>query len=412
MERMRELLVASDVLRGDHRPGVSLQMRRPSAFPLPLAGVVVVTVSCGELIGADDYSVATGIDGAAGRSATVATFEAPPAYLTDETCVACVSEHCAAQKIACDDEAFCASWLDSMRNAPDPLSAYDRYRLLMNEAWEGSHGGTDDSAHTLELIDCTSANCLNECQLGRDFSCVGKFEWHIGFPSALRTAVSDMNGLPFPEPWTVKACAPEDANCSTPLTSQTTDDYGAAELLLGNGQDQYPDFGGFLLWTGGTDFNEWATIVSRPFVTDDYTAWKLPNKSLVDVSFGNFGAQFDPAYGYVWVIPSDCRGLYAKGVRLNVKVGTANGFEDCTDCMYTYENNNSLPDTQRQDFSSAGRVGFISFVPPRRILLTLRDTANDSVIGVQSISVAAGRIHFVKLYPASTSQLADANAEP
>jgi len=86
--------------------------------------------------------------------------------------------------------------------------------------------------------------------------------------------------------------------------------------------------------------------------------------------------------------------------------GGASGVEDCSSCVYTYESDVGLPDVQRKDFSTAGRVGFISYVPARQVILTVRDTGTDQVVARQNVSVAAGRIHFVRIYPASGTQLA------
>jgi len=307
---------------------------------------------------------------------------------------------------ACEGDAYCSTWLEHMRTSPGPLAAYERYQRLTEELWKVGHGGVDESGISTELVNCTTVNCLAACELGRDFSCVGKFEWSIAYPTRLRTRIQDYYGNVAPSPWTVRACLPADVDCPNPLATATTDADGFATLELTPSDSPYSEFGGFMLLKGGSDFHEWATIVSRPFVTDDYSPWKLPAKELVDQWFALFEEKFDPSYGYIWVIPGDCRGLAAKGVELLVELATSQGVENCSSCVYTYESDVGLPDVQRKDFSTAGRVGFISYVPARQVILTVRDAGTDQVVARQNVSVAAGRIHFVRIYPASGTELA------
>jgi len=186
------------------------------------------------------------------------------------------------------------------------------------------------------------------------------------------------------------------------LSSTSTDDGGFATPALP--EPSSPAFG-FLLFSGPEAFTEWATIVTRPYADGDYTPWVFTDRKTLDAQFDLFGTTFDPNYGYVWVVPADCQGLPAKGVELEVQLATADGPAPCDTCKYTYTDDANAPNPNPTSFSTGGKQGFISFIPPRLITLRVQDTTTKELTAIHNISVTAGRVHVVRTYPPSTGQL-------
>jgi hypothetical protein len=361
-------------------------------------GICGASLACAQLSDIDDYSIGPSEDAKADSSARLP-------YLSGEACEACLVQECNTQQEACAADEFCIEWVDGMRNQPGPVEFYERHQALRDAMWAGMNGYGNRAQATIDLSECSSTRCFRACQLGRDFSCVGEFEWaNEDALQSLRISVASSTG-PLPAtPWTVRACSDIDIECEQALASTTTDARGLATLLLPAPSSSSPGYG-FLSFSGPQEFTEWGTIVTRPFANNDYTPWVFTNLTTLKEQFALFDTTFDPNLGYVWVVPADCQGLPAKDVELDVQLATASGPVPCDPCEYTYADDGNAPNPNPKSFSTAGKQAFVSFIPPRLITLRVLDATTKDLVAIQTISIVPGRMYFVRTYPPSTAQL-------
>jgi hypothetical protein len=351
-------------------------------------------VACAQVLGTDDYRVA--------RPAAAGTPETPP-YLTGATCESCLNDACSAVLADCSADSTCASWLASVREHPDPLSAYTRYQIEAEQFWQRDHGQVPVS--TIGQLKSCAESCLGSCPIGQEYSCVGRFDWSIPYPTSLRTRVTNLQGTALPGAQ-VDACRDVD-QCRSPLASNLADAQGFAPLaLVDPGQTAEARVDSLAIQASG--FRAWQWMQTRPWGTGDYVSCGLLDDGLIESWFQALGLPTDADKTLLDVVPLDCAGINAKDVTLEVWVESSNGPVQCKDCVYAYANADSVPSRELTSYSTAGRDGYVASVPPGlvHVVLRRRESPRD-IVSVVPLVVQSGNGYFIKAYPASTPELAE-----
>jgi hypothetical protein len=366
--------------------------RQLPAPALALAGVLSGLVGCAQVTGTDEYSVV----GASKIEAENPNRELPP-FLTGAECEACANQFCEQELEHCGASEACSSWLSNTREHPDPLTAYQRHRTEMEIKWRADRGGERDDA-ILRLRDCAQ-NCLEACQVGQNFSCVGKFDWNFAAPWNLRTRITDPvgNGRPLSR---VSACRDVD-QCDPPLSSTDTNKDGFAPLEL---DGRFPiDY----LQLEVPDHLPWRWMQSRPLAENDYVSAGLFTDALVYEWYKAFDYQFVNDQSLLIVQPWDCSGIHAKQITVEVWLPSADGLKFCDQCVYAYARGPSdTPDRLLKALSTEGRAAYIGQVPPLRVhVIWRRVDAPQDVVSFVPVNVRGGQIIFVKAFPASREEL-------
>jgi hypothetical protein len=367
--------------------GSPSQLARAFVPSLVLPGLL----GCAQIAGADDYAIA----------------EVPPAVeplplLTgSEECDVCATDKCSEQLAACEADEVCAGWLADIRERPDPMSAYQRYKVESELGYEFFHTRDQPSWDALTGVEDCAPSCLEPCRVGQDFTCVGNFDWEIAPPTALRTRVVTRG---FGQPAEVLACLDAD-QCALPLVSERTDILGFSELRFETYESQ----------RGPTDYfrvvrdqgKVWQYSQTRPFGDTDFTSIVVIADSSLEDWSANFGAPIDSEKGALVVIPVDCAEVNAKEVFIEVLSSVGERLEPCDGCAYAYaEDDTQTPNSQLKGMQGAGNAAYVVNIPAGVIYVVMRAIADPSrVLGVARAIARGGEGRLLRLFPASKQEL-------
>ena len=354
-----------------------------------LALLALCIPGCAQLAGTSDYELAEGPQKEA----------PPPPFLMGSTeCEACGADRCSEQLATCEANDVCLSWLADIRERPDPLSAYERYKTEIDLVWQAHHEGQPYDASIADLRECAQ-ECLDVCPIGQNFSCVGDFDWDLPRAQSLKTRVT-LYGLPAKTE--IRACLIAD-QCSDPLDSQQTDEAGFAALRL---EPEADEINYLRFATEGSA--SWQWVQTRPFADDDYIPLDLIADAQFQTWLQDLGRSFNDGRGLLLGIPVDCSGVNAKQVSLEAWYYSGGSLTFCEDCFYAYaEDATLLPNPERHAFETTGRVGFVANVNPGLVYVVLRRAVEPrDVVSVARVVVRAGEVGTIRLYPASKDELA------
>jgi hypothetical protein len=395
--------------------------------------------ACGELLGVNDYGNApasapdsgTPDAGAAGASGV---FAAKPPWLSGEGCQECIAAQCAEQRDACASDAWCTRLYDRKREhpgVPGPVADYRQRHLppVSDALWLADHGGSSPLEALLPYAQCLSSHCDEACDIGRDFSCAGQYDWPATTAGthSIRYLLQDEAGNPWVD-WQVQYCLPPamtrcDGLAGYSVQAQTDRD-GFARLAVETGELSSAPVG--YVSASGAGTYPYVFVLPPAAIESGYYGSELVlTKQLIDEPFVNlgggvFGDVTDPV-GSVWVFPKDCRGDSASHVTVEILPASepGKGYQPCADCpdaIYTLDD--SSPDangrelTSSTDFSfNAGRA-ILADVPALNSLLIVRDSQSRRPLAAQRLTVHAGAFNIVRLYPAAKQQLGDLDAAP
>lgn len=391
-----------------------------------LGSVALVLAGCAKILGVNEGTLSadagrgngqTGADARPLHRDAGALFDSKLPYLTGRDCEDCVTANCGAEQTACNADERCLAWLDDIRAKPDPVSEYTRY--LQQNAAQEQDGGVMALPYT-DLRSCARNRCRTECELGRDFSCFGKFEWPATYPNETDIHVRVVQALNQSVGWPgmrVRACM--DATCTYPLGDAVTDSQGFLDLAISrqrfdiNTKYQYPEFNGFLLFDTGPVPGDAGTSLypnilqgSRPFLSGNYGRFSMIPVGVMTPYFRLLGTAYDPSLAYYMVKPQDCRGDPAKGVVFEVWFLVGRVAQRCdAECSIYYTNDSSLVDQTLTSFSTLGQIAW-AFAPVRQSIIIVRDEKTLRAVSMSSGVTLPGHIHDVALFPPAASQLA------
>ena len=215
------------------------------------------------------------------------------------------------------------------------------------------HGETDGSIRRKRwptYAGCLLLACAEECELGRDFSCVGKYDWPAteAGEKQLRYLFYDEQQRPWPN-WDVRLClslsCDDDEVDSYAVPNDSTDEGGFVELTVDVGRQLYESVGYVLVQDPRSEQYPVQIMLSpAPILSGFYADYAIFTKAVIDVPFvlagGGVLEEAGPDEGSVWAFVRDCSGLPARHV--TVEALTANdvgaGYEPCPDCMTVYTN--------------------------------------------------------------------------
>jgi hypothetical protein len=363
---------------------------------MALACVLAGGAGCAQIVGNDEYEVGSASTNDDGDPIS----DPPPPFLTGAECEACATKACATELANCFSSAVCSDWLSGMRDRPDPLSAYVRHKVEMELEWSRDHGVPYDGA-IFALKNC-SQKCLSACEIGQDYSCVGKFDWEFASPfppEELRTFMTDYLGNVKP-PSSVTACSSVD-QCAGPLGSASSNDGFAVLRLSGAAPVDYLSF-------ELNEFVPWHYLQTRPLAHGDYVPTGFYDASTVLKWHSDFGYTFDGDSGLVVLQPRDCTGMFGKQLFVEVWLPSGGVLKPCPepDCVYAYADGPfDSPNVLLNGFKNEGHVVYV-VAPARQIYLTLRRIRQpQEIVSVVPVNVEPGEFTFVKAFPLSRRDL-------
>jgi hypothetical protein len=170
-----------------------------------------------------------------------------------------------------------------------------------------------------------------------------------------------------------------------------------------------PEFYGFLLLDGGPDFLPTQVDVSGPYCEQDYTLFYVLKRQLViDIAEAR-GLPYDASRGLLQIMPFDCSQRRASGVTVEVWRYDEVGVRPCgDDCKVWYPDSSGLPDVTLTDFTPSSQAFATARAAPGDIMIVMRDTKTRLPLSVlRPVSMRAGYIHQILIFPASTAELGD-----
>ena len=189
-----------------------------------------------------------------------------------------------------------------------------------------------------------------------------RFDWPARYPRRieLRLRIADrFSPATSLDGWRVRACARQ-ILCEPLLGEVMTQDGGFAtlpvDLSLAPGV-VLPEFYGFLLFDGGTEYPEYPPVQfdqSAPYYDRDFYGSLNPlTRALISSVGENIGLPYDATRGLLLIYPFDCSQAFATGVTVEVWNEDESGVRPCgADCRPTYPDDNAFPDRTLEDFSS------------------------------------------------------------
>ncbi|HEX5659237.1 MAG TPA: hypothetical protein VFX59_18715, partial [Polyangiales bacterium] len=341
----------------------------------------------------------------------------PPAY-TQELCTACYGQSCGAELQACEADAFCSGYLKRVRATPSGgYPAPDLLKDVAVESWESDQGRSNGGKALREFQACTKKACRAQCELGRDFSCTGRFEWPESRPkfSELRFRVVDylsgQGANPGVSRLRFRGC-PLPNQCPTPMATATTDTGGfvaaTVDFSLAPPVVTVPEFNGVWLVDGRDDYPPFKLQSTRPYLDKAYAVSPFFNNDTVPFTRVS-GAVIAPPSGTLLVSPFDCRDEYATGVTLEAYRPIQGGYQSCMNCgKVTYTADNNFPDPSLTEYATLGLIALLN-VPAddvQDLMLVIRDTASGQPISVLTrVGVRMDEFLVITMYPASRKQL-------
>lgn len=375
-----------------------------------LSSCIAAAHGCAQLFGADQYQRG-GAAGSGTVSEAVNTQFQPMKFLSGEACSSCLESKCQLQREACDADTFCS---DFQRRAQtlDPLTAPLVSDLELQTRWADStwetaaHGAPDVAGAERELHNCAQDRCRPQC--ARNFACVGEFDWAASYPKRATVRfhyVDWFNPSMALSRWNIRACAPSNTDCDPALGEATTGDDGFAELEidLSNSVVPRPEFDGFLLTSGSSDYPPALIQHTRPFWNGTYYTWSWVRSDIIQSVVDAKGVSWSDTVVYVQTF--DCSALYTQGTTVEVWNANNDGYSRCESCRVIYSDANALPDPTLTQ--TDGILAFVIGVPIGEIMVIVRDAESHKPISVlRSVYVRPGYAHVLGMFPASKSELA------
>lgn len=334
-------------------------------------------------------------------------------FLHQAGCVECMQDACATEWTECMGDTACAEQYQCHGRCKEPYchgdcSALDVSSQDIAERWfSGTEQGTLGP-----LRRCAAGSCGDECALGRDFQCVGRYtapdsQDAVEVVAVARDAFGDFDaGI---ANMTIGVCSDGDPACDMP-NDVTDGSSGPVTITLDavfgrhrqhflfhvTGQealplvDAYPDNHQWstLPWLGGVV----AQLVHSRSVQPFY--WAL--EGLED--------QYDPLHPWMYIMARDCHGDMAAGLRLETDADCA-PFAHCDFYWSGLMPNGSLQDSQRDGVLSVS-------APPQPNQLNeyrLVDDETGRVVSRFTASAAPGTIHTWAAHPLTTSEVTESD---
>jgi hypothetical protein len=280
---------------------------------LAVGYLVASLPACSKLAGIDEYEVSAQPD------ATIALglIENRP------ECRACFETQCSAELEACQGTPACAAAIECLRGCSDPSCATACRSL-----------GAAQRNYNLPyvyLYDCARARCEEACPLGTNFDCVGRYELPAPYVGRQRIALNlDVEILPnvvadgitaHECPAGAIGCKPDGVSApvlgrrvtlnlapTNPKGFQGSIYFSDDRIDAGSsdgGISEGPLLAGYLIST-------------MPFREDYVSYIGIPTHAYCDLLMSAAGTACDLTRAYVYVLPSDCDGLAARDVELEL----------------------------------------------------------------------------------------------
>lgn len=288
--------------------------------------LVTLSAACRQIVGFDPLE----------KSQPAIDFGPFRRYLSGTECESCLEKKCSEPQRACDADDFCSGWFADARASDLPVIANpDLQRRLDDAYWESDHARPSGAQAQLDLRDCSTKRCGEECRLGRDFSCVGKFEWPESFPeqTSVRLWLTDLDGPELPD-LHVKAC-PADTDCASALGEGVTDANGFTVVTVDTSSASLtpsPEFYGFMRVEGTEAYATTDFLRSAPWRDQYYGEYFLATRAAFQSIAGRAGLTLDARRGIAAVQVSDCTGAGVTGVSLDFWSRANGSFVPCEDC--------------------------------------------------------------------------------
>jgi hypothetical protein len=377
------------------------------------ACVLASVVSCRQIVDFDEPPPSSELDD---------LFATKPPYATAPRCTACIAKKCPDEDAACQEDPFCQKWLvDARELQGPPIAAIDFQHETSEPQWDFARGEveTDVTVAQTKFSKCVSEQCPADCELGRDFSCVGKYAWHANSPDKTEVRVRLFGAF---DNLRIRACVRQHADdCEPPMGDARVPPGGLAtvsvDLALAPPEAVLSEFYGSLLVEHGPDFHGTDDFMpaqidtTGPFCDKDVLPLFALTKSLVARVAEQTHIPDDQSRGLLQVYPFDCtQARLAYGV--TVEVWTWDDGESrylpCDHCRFYYPNETGFPDPSRKAFSLGTFVPASARADPGDVMLIMRDATTRVPLSVlRPLTVRKGHVHQVYMFPASTAELAD-----
>jgi hypothetical protein len=349
-----------------------------------------------------------------------------PPYLSGDECTACIKERCQAEDANCAGNDFCSDWLAEARAHEGPLAAANElWRKYDDARWTSDRGETSDWPVLDGLRQCVIRKCVDECELGRDFSCFGNFAWQASYPKRTELRVRPTYGFDRTQgydDWTVRACAPIGV-CTPPLGEGKTQGGGFVSLSVDLSLSiaaGAAEFTGLLDMQGGPEFFPVQALSSRPFFDHVYLNWGFVPRLTYEQFAEQIKFPLDPERALVDIEAQDCSGSWIHGVVYEIWNWNrdSGNYEPCPsaprDHVWNYPNEllcgplytaeSGLLDTALSEVETPLRSGWGR--ASGRILIVTRDHQTGFPLSAQEVRDApAGYLLLVLPFPASSQQL-------
>lgn len=330
---------------------------------------------CGELLGADEYSVT------------------PPAKAYQSSadifppkCQACVREACATEVASCDESASCDQAARCVYGHFDPGGSAQCSHLLVST-----------QASLLGL--CAADQCIPDCDPELPWACVEKYDFPAPKAKSASLDIQYLDfgtGKPLPDV-TVKACDRRDPSCSgpgSPYDQALTDADGKVLLtvpmlknaLFGLGPDGFDGF--FELTGAGIAPN--LRYGKNPIITDAVISGRIVSQVQLQQLLQLTKLDLAPDRGVVNVEAFDCVNFRPKGLRF--ELSNADGE------TRSYYFRNGLPDPTATETSVEGMGGFVN-VPAGTATVHAYRVEGGQEVSFAAVSVRPGTVTALGLSP-------------
>jgi hypothetical protein len=303
-------------------------------------------------------------------------------------CDACMVSQCCAATSACAASADCARIVECLPRtaAGDAISGCVDFRYPAGkEAWSA-------------LATCRQSSCVDECDVGRSWSCVGHVPQRFPSADTVETDLFVVDAAQQSAPVSglvVHACALTDVACGNPASPDvlTGADGKAAVVTPTTTQGGRPGFAGFL------EVNDpqakYLTVLgfSGSAITEPISSRRIiaATAATAQSFFGLVGLSFDVSRGYVISTVSDCLGDNGRGVTVST---------DSSDpAVHVYYLRFGLPSASATETDAGGSL-LIGPLPPGPVTLTGRNSATAQTIGSVRLFVRPGALSLAPLTPA------------
>jgi hypothetical protein len=330
-------------------------------------------------------------------------------FLSGATCEACLAEECSTQVAACDADAFCSEWLRTAKALETPrVATPSGLSPLWDEHWNAKHGDADATAVD-DFRQCRD-RCRDACQLGRDFSCAGQFDWPASYPKHTRLRAEFQSIYDNTKKYAnvrVQACLDE-SDCVPALGDAVSDERGLVDLAIdltrGNSSLVDPEFYGLLRVDAGEHFSPVEIFSSAPWFDRFFNFYNLTTKDEAVAFLGKVEMTPDTARGGITVQAYDCNAIAASGLHLEFWRRGRDVYAPCEDCSARYTRQLGLPDVALTQLTPPANLALGYAEGP--VVILARDVESGHVVSVmRDEQYTANQLHFVFMYPASREEL-------